>query len=194
MATCSNNRLFRRGRPNRAARARALSHPRHPRSSFLPFENIRVHLCPFMVRPNRLDAELRRTDKRTVSESIDPKEGTRDSSLAGSSNPPHAPCHRTIAQRTVQPIVRNRKTMRIYLIGMLSGVMLASAFAYGFALPANSDYWRWEMWNRGGAAWTMDMRTGQRGWKWLVEPIPDTPRKRPVLAPSSQTSLHTEQL
>jgi len=29
--------------------------------------------------------------------------------------------------------------MRIYLIGMLSGVMLAAAFTYVFALPANSD-------------------------------------------------------
>jgi hypothetical protein len=83
--------------------------------------------------------------------------------------------------------------MRIYLVGMLSGVMLAAACTFVFALPANSDYWRMEIFNRGGAAWIVD-KNGHVGWKWMVEPIPDTPSKKPVVAPSSQTNLRTEQL
>ncbi len=76
--------------------------------------------------------------------------------------------------------------MRVYLIGMLSGVMIATAFTYVFAIPANSDYWRMEIYKRGGAAWTFDMKSGRMGWKWMVDPIPDTPSspKRAVLPPS----------
>jgi hypothetical protein len=85
--------------------------------------------------------------------------------------------------------------MRTYLIGMLSGVMLAAAFTYVFAIPANSDYWRWEIWKRGGGAWTMDMRSGHRSWKWTVDPLSDTPRAaKPVIVPSSPTKVRTEQL
>jgi hypothetical protein len=84
--------------------------------------------------------------------------------------------------------------MRTYLIGMLSGVMLAAAFTYVFAIPANSDYWRMEIWKRGGAAWTAD-KNGRIGWRWMVEPIPDSPvpAKRAVV-PSSQTNLRIERL
>ena len=83
---------------------------------------------------------------------------------------------------------------RLFLIGMLCGVMVAAVFTYVFAIPANSDHWRWEIWNRGGAAWTMDMRTGHRSWKWLVEPISDTQPKKPAVVPLSQTKVRTEQL
>jgi len=143
-----------------------------------------------VVEPNQLDAELRRTDKGNVGENIDPKERTSDSPLVGLRNPPHAPWKRTI----VQWIVRNKKTMRTYLIGMLSGVMLATAFTYMFAIPANSTYWQMEIWKRGGAAWTMDMKTGHTGWKWMIEPIPDTPPQKPVTVPASQTKSRTEKL
>ncbi len=37
--------------------------------------------------------------------------------------------------------------MRIFLIGMLCGVMITAAFTYAFAIPANSDYWQAEIWN-----------------------------------------------
>ena len=87
-----------------------------------------------------------------------------------------------------------RKMIRIFLIGMLCGVMITAAFTYVFAIPANSDHWRWEIWKRGGAAWTMDMKSGHTGWKWMVEPIPDTPRAKPVIVPSSQAKVRIEQL
>ena len=76
--------------------------------------------------------------------------------------------------------------MRIFLIGMLFGVMTAAAFTYVFAIPANSDFWRMEIYKRGGAAWTVDQK-GHVGWKWMVDPILDTPNptKRAVVPPSA---------
>ena len=74
---------------------------------------------------------------------------------------------------------------RIYLVGMLSGVILAAVFTYVFALPANSDFWRMEIYKRGGAAWTVD-RNGHIGWQWMVDPVSDAPQpaKRAVPPPS----------
>jgi hypothetical protein len=80
------------------------------------------------------------------------------------------------------------------MIGMLFGVMITAAVTYVFAIPANSDYWRMEIYKRGGAAWTVD-KSGHIGWKWMVEPIPDTPSPaNRVVVPSSQTNVRTEQL
>ena len=84
--------------------------------------------------------------------------------------------------------------IRIFLIGALCGVIITAAVTYVFAIPANSTYWRMEIWKRGGAAWTVD-RNGHFGWKWMVEPIPDTPPKKPAtIVPSSQTNVRTERL
>ena len=85
--------------------------------------------------------------------------------------------------------------MRLFSIGMLFGVMITAAFTYLFAIPANSDYWRMEIYNRGGGAWTMDMKTGHTGWKWMVNPIPDDPlpAKRAV-APPSAVKVRSENL
>ena len=60
--------------------------------------------------------------------------------------------------------------MRIFLSGMLCGVMIAAAFTYAFAIPANNYHWQMEIWSRGGAAWTFD-KNGHLDWKWMVEPI-----------------------
>jgi len=84
--------------------------------------------------------------------------------------------------------------MRLFLIGMLCGVMITAAVTYVFAIPANNYYWRTEIWKRGGAAWTFD-KDGHYGWKWMVDPIPDTPNvpKRAV-APPSAVKVRSEQL
>jgi len=82
---------------------------------------------------------------------------------------------------------------RLFLSGMLCGVIITAVFTFVFAIPANSDHWRWEIWNRGGAAWTFD-KNGHRSWKWLVEPLSDTPLKKQATVPSSQTKARTEQL
>ena len=86
-----------------------------------------------------------------------------------------------------------RKMMRLFLIGTLFGVMITAAVTYVFAIPANSDYWRMEIYKRGGAAWTVD-RTGHTGWKWLVQPVPDTPSKKPIIAPPSAVTVNSELL
>ena len=90
-------------------------------------------------------------------------------------------------------IVGTKKMRRLFLSGVLCGVMITAGFTYVFAIPANSDHWRWESWNHGGAAWTFD-KNGHRSWKWIVEPLPDTPPAKPAVVPSSQTKVRTEQL
>jgi hypothetical protein len=77
---------------------------------------------------------------------------------------------------------------------MLCGVIVTAAFTYLFAIPANSDYWRMEIYNRGGGAWTMD-KNGHTGWKWMVEPMPDAPSPaKPAVVPLSQTKVRGEPL
>jgi hypothetical protein len=83
--------------------------------------------------------------------------------------------------------------IRIFLIGVLCGVMMGAAVAFGIAIPANSDHWRMEIWRRGGGVWTFD-KQGHLSWMWTVQPIPDTPRQKPVIVPSSQANTRSEQL
>ena len=82
---------------------------------------------------------------------------------------------------------------RIFLIGMLCGVMITAAVTLVFAIPANNYHWRMEIWKRGGAAWTYD-KNGHFGWIWMVEPIPDTPQQKRAIVPSSQTNIRSEHL
>ena len=91
---------------------------------------------------------------------------------------------------------RNKKMIRLFLNGVLCGVIITAAFTYLFAIPANSDHWRMEIYERGGGAYTMD-KDGHTGWKWLIEPIPDTPRApraKPAVVPPSQINVRSEQL
>ena len=83
--------------------------------------------------------------------------------------------------------------IRLFLIGTLFGVMITAAVTYVFAIPANNYYWRTEIWKRGGAAWTFD-KDGHYGWKWMVDPIPDTPIKQRVVPPPSAVKVKSEQL
>src|SRR5690349_17234513 len=69
---------------------------------------------------------------------------------------------------------------------ILSGVMIAAAFTYVFAIPANSCHWKTEIWKRGGGVWTF-VKNGHSAWKWLVQPVTNTPLKRVVAPPSAVT-------
>jgi hypothetical protein len=82
---------------------------------------------------------------------------------------------------------------RTFLIGILCGVIITAVVTFVFTIPGNSDHWRWEIWRRGGGAWTFD-KNGRLSWKWMVEPIPDTPSEKRVLIPSSQPNGRTERL
>jgi hypothetical protein len=86
-----------------------------------------------------------------------------------------------------------RKMMRLFLIGMLLGVMIMAAVTMLFAIPANNVRWQMEIFNRGGAAWTVD-KNGRVGWKWLVEPTADTPLQKRVTEPASEVNIRTEKL
>jgi hypothetical protein len=146
------------------------------------------------VKRNQLDGGLRTTDKGSVGKGIDQEEGAANNSPVGPQNPPHAPWKTTIVQRMVQRIVRNTKMLRTFLIGMLFGVMTAAAFTYAFAIPANNFQWRMEIYKRGGAAWTYD-KNGHVGWKWMVEPISDTPsHMKRAVAPPSSVKVSSERL
>jgi hypothetical protein len=85
------------------------------------------------------------------------------------------------------------KAIHVFSVGMLCGVIITAAVAFGLAIPANSDYWRMEIWKRGGAAWTFDNK-GHLGWKWMVEPIPDTPTEKRATVPASQKNVQSERL
>jgi len=82
---------------------------------------------------------------------------------------------------------------RTFLIGVLCGVMIAAAVTFVFAIPANSDHWRWEIWRRGGAAWTFD-KQGHFSWRWTVKRVSEVHSKKVVVPPSSQVNVPTEQL
>ena len=86
-----------------------------------------------------------------------------------------------------------KKIRRIFLIGVLCGVMITAGVTVVFAIPANSDHWRWEIWKRGGAAWCYD-KTGHLNWKWMVEPVPDRPSQKRPIVPPSKVNVRSEQL
>jgi hypothetical protein len=89
--------------------------------------------------------------------------------------------------------MKGYKMIRTFLIGILCGVIMAAAVTFVFTIPANSDYWRMEIWRRGGGVWTFD-KNGHLRWAWTVKPIPDTASKKQVVIPSSQTNVWSEHL
>ena len=86
-----------------------------------------------------------------------------------------------------------RKMRGIFLIGVLCGVIMAAGVAFALTIPANSDYWRMEIWKRGGGAWRFD-KNGHLSWAWTVEPIPDTRPAKRVIVPSSDVRIQSERL
>ena len=83
--------------------------------------------------------------------------------------------------------------VRIFVVGMLCGVIMAAAVTFVFAIPANNGHWRVEITKRGGGDWYFD-KNGRLGWMWTVEPISDTGRVKPVVAPLPQAKGPREHL
>ena len=71
--------------------------------------------------------------------------------------------------------------------------MITAAVTFVFAIPANSDHWRMEIWRRGGGAWTFD-KNGHLSWMWTAKPISDTSSKKRITVPSSQPNVRGERL
>jgi hypothetical protein len=76
----------------------------------------------------------------------------------------HGKICRTRSRSRRPKAAKLKKMIRTFLFGNLCGVIMAAAVTFVFAIPANSDYWRMEIWKRGGAAWTFD-KNGRFGWK-----------------------------
>jgi hypothetical protein len=72
-------------------------------------------------------------------------------------------------------------------------VIITAAVTFVFTIPANSDYWRMEIWKRGGAAWTFD-KDGHLSWTWTVQQIPETRPAKRVIVPSSHANVQSEKL
>ena len=60
---------------------------------------------------------------------------------------------------------------RMFLYGILCGVMMAAAVTFLVAIPANNDHWRVEIVKRGGGTWYVD-KNGHLGWMWTAQPVP----------------------
>ena len=89
--------------------------------------------------------------------------------------------------------MKGNKMIRTFLIGNLCGVIMAAAVTFVFTIPANSDYWRMEIWKRGGAAWTFD-KDGNISWMWTVKPMPDAPQKKRVMVPAREGNISLERM
>ena len=81
---------------------------------------------------------------------------------------------------------------RMFLIGVLCGVIITAAVTLVFTIPANTFHWQMEIWKRGGAAWTFD-KNGHHGWKWMIE-SPDTPTQKQTVVPPSAVKVRSEHL
>jgi hypothetical protein len=70
---------------------------------------------------------------------------------------------------------------------------MATAVTLAFTIPGNNDYWRMEIWKRGGGAWTFD-KNGRLSWAWTVEPASEAPRESELSVPTSQSNIRSDQL
>lgn len=82
---------------------------------------------------------------------------------------------------------------RIFLIGILCGVMITATVTFVFAIPANTFHWRMEIWKRGGGVWTFD-KNGNINWKWTAKPVPDAPKRKGVTVPPREENGSLERL
>jgi hypothetical protein len=82
---------------------------------------------------------------------------------------------------------------RIFLFGILCGVIMAAALTFTVAIPANTTQWQVEIVKRGGGSWYFD-KNGHLGWMWTVEPTSAARRVKRVIVPSSQATVPTERL
>lgn len=162
--------------------------------------NIGVYWCPFSPKD---ESVRRRTWLTELSEILfqlsEIQRKIPDYSVHPQPDSSISPKEGTVLMPSFEPwykgIVRDKRMRRLFMSGMLCGVIVTAAFTYVFAIPANNYYWQTEIWKRGGAAFTFDMKSGRStGWKWMIEAPHDTPPKKPVIVPSSQTKARTEQL
>jgi hypothetical protein len=69
-------------------------------------------------------------------------------------------------------LIEGNKMRRVFLSGILCGVIMAAAVTFTLAIPANNIHWRVEIVKRGGGTWYFD-KNGHLGWRWIVPLISD---------------------
>jgi hypothetical protein len=74
---------------------------------------------------------------------------------------------------------------RMFLYGILCGVIMATAVTFSVAIPANNDHWRVEIVKRGGGTWYFD-KSGKLEWRWTAQPVPAPARPARVVVPPSR--------
>jgi hypothetical protein len=91
-------------------------------------------------------------------------------------------------------MTEGHKMGRMFLYGILCGVMMAAAVTFFVAIPANNDHWRVEIVKRGGGTWYFDKK-GHLGWMWTVEPASDIrPVKKVIVVPPPKKDVAPKQL
>jgi hypothetical protein len=82
-------------------------------------------------------------------------------------------------------MIERNKMRRMFLYGILCGVMTAAAVTFFVAIPANNNHWRVEIVKRGGGAWCFD-KNGKLGWMWTAEILPQRAHPAKVIVPRSR--------
>jgi hypothetical protein len=72
------------------------------------------------------------------------------------------------------------KPRRIFLIGVLSGVVITAAVTFVFAIPANTYHWQMEI---GNAVGSLGLRQEWPSHLTTVEPLSTPPRRKPLRRP-----------
>jgi hypothetical protein len=81
--------------------------------------------------------------------------------------------------------MRENKMRRMFLYGILCGVLMAAAVTFFVAIPANNDHCRVEIVKRGGGTWYFD-KNGHLGWMWTAELLPEPARPAKFIVPASR--------
>jgi hypothetical protein len=90
--------------------------------------------------------------------------------------------------------IEGNKMRRMFLYGILCGVMMAAALTFFVAIPANNDHWRVEIVKRGGGTWYFD-KDGHLGWMWTVEPVSNVrPVKKAIVVPAPKKVVNPDRL
>jgi hypothetical protein len=75
-----------------------------------------------------------------------------------------------------------KKMIRMFLSGILCGVMMMAAVTFAFTIPGNNNQWRADITERGGGVWYFD-RNGRLGWEWTVRPVSEGRHSPTIVVP-----------
>jgi hypothetical protein len=78
-----------------------------------------------------------------------------------------------------------KKMINVFLGGVLCGVIIAAVATFTLAIPGNNNQWRAEIFDRGGAAWSVD-KDGHYHWRWTVQPVSERRHTAVIIVPRSR--------